>query len=212
MCTSTSSTSGSTATVAVEVWIRPVDSVTGTRWTRWTPDSYLSMPKAPLPFDLEDHFLDPAEGGFGRGEDLGLVAQVLRVAHDHPLQLGSKERGFVAAGSGPYLDDGVLVVARVLLQDREAELLLQSVECLPRRSLLLGQELLHIRIKTALFEHRLRLVHVLPRFHPGRSEPVCFLQIRARLGDLGHARRVGEHGRIRKLRRESGELLFYFFD
>ena len=30
----------STATVAVEVWTRPPDSVSGTRWTRWTPDSY----------------------------------------------------------------------------------------------------------------------------------------------------------------------------
>ena len=37
--TSTSSASGSTATVAVEVWMRPWDSVLGTRWTRCTPDS-----------------------------------------------------------------------------------------------------------------------------------------------------------------------------
>ena len=44
MWISTSSTSGSTATVAVEVWMRPVDSVTGTRCTRCTPDSYLSAP------------------------------------------------------------------------------------------------------------------------------------------------------------------------
>ena len=34
---STSSASGITATVAVEVWTRPPDSVSGTRWTRWTP-------------------------------------------------------------------------------------------------------------------------------------------------------------------------------
>ena len=40
--TSTSSTSGSTATVAVEVWMRPPASVSGTRCTRWTPDSYFS--------------------------------------------------------------------------------------------------------------------------------------------------------------------------
>ena len=33
------SASGSTATVAVEVWMRPWDSVLGTRWTRCTPDS-----------------------------------------------------------------------------------------------------------------------------------------------------------------------------
>jgi len=40
MSTSTSSLSGSTATVAVEVCMRPLDSVAGTLWTRWTPDSY----------------------------------------------------------------------------------------------------------------------------------------------------------------------------
>ncbi len=42
--TSTSSASGSTATVAAEVWIRPCDSVTGTRWTRCTPDSCRNRP------------------------------------------------------------------------------------------------------------------------------------------------------------------------
>ena len=39
---STSSASGRTATVAVDVWIRPDDSVTGTRCTLCTPLSYLS--------------------------------------------------------------------------------------------------------------------------------------------------------------------------
>ena len=47
--TSTSSASGSTATVAVEVWMRPPDSVTGTRCTRCTPDSYFSLLNTPLP-------------------------------------------------------------------------------------------------------------------------------------------------------------------
>ena len=37
-----SATSGSTATVQAEVWIRPWDSVTGMRCTRWVPDSCLS--------------------------------------------------------------------------------------------------------------------------------------------------------------------------
>jgi hypothetical protein len=37
---STSSASGITATVMVEVWMRPWASVAGTRCTRWTPDSY----------------------------------------------------------------------------------------------------------------------------------------------------------------------------
>ena len=40
MSISTSAASGSTVTVAVDVWILPLASVTGTRWTRWTPLSH----------------------------------------------------------------------------------------------------------------------------------------------------------------------------
>ena len=49
ICTSTSSACGSTATVTVEVWMRPCVSVAGTRWTRWTPLSNFSRAKTPLP-------------------------------------------------------------------------------------------------------------------------------------------------------------------
>ena len=38
-----------TATVAAEVWMRPLDSVAGTRCTRWTPDSYFKRAKTPGP-------------------------------------------------------------------------------------------------------------------------------------------------------------------
>ena len=34
---------------AVLVWIRPCASVAGTRWTRWTPLSYLSRLKTSVP-------------------------------------------------------------------------------------------------------------------------------------------------------------------
>jgi hypothetical protein len=46
---STSSASGSTATVAAEVWMRPPASVVGTRCTRCTPDSNLSRAYTPAP-------------------------------------------------------------------------------------------------------------------------------------------------------------------
>jgi hypothetical protein len=42
MSISTSSASGSTATVAALVWMRPCASVSGTRCTRCTPLSYFS--------------------------------------------------------------------------------------------------------------------------------------------------------------------------
>ena len=48
-----SSTSGSTATVAALVWMRPPDSVSGTRWTRWTPLSNFSRDAGSRPLDGE---------------------------------------------------------------------------------------------------------------------------------------------------------------
>src|SRR5581483_10380982 len=47
ICTSTGSASGTTSTPAADVWIRPCDSVTGTRWTRCTPPSYFSRDQTP---------------------------------------------------------------------------------------------------------------------------------------------------------------------
>ncbi|MNC49587.1 hypothetical protein D3C75_987760 [compost metagenome] len=41
--TSISSASGRTATVEVEVWMRPPDSVVGIRCTRWAPLSNFSL-------------------------------------------------------------------------------------------------------------------------------------------------------------------------
>ncbi len=45
--TSTSSASGVTSTPAAEVWMRPWDSVAGTRWTRCTPPSYFIRAHTP---------------------------------------------------------------------------------------------------------------------------------------------------------------------
>ena len=78
ICISVSSASGSTATVTADVWIRPPDSVSGMRCTRWTPlsnfiFSYTFLPetektislKPPRPLSWEDmisifHFLNSA--------------------------------------------------------------------------------------------------------------------------------------------------------
>jgi hypothetical protein len=51
-----SSTSGKTSTPVVDVWMRPCDSVAGTRCTRCTPPSYFSEAQTPcagsVAFDL----------------------------------------------------------------------------------------------------------------------------------------------------------------
>ena len=105
--------------------MRPVDSVTGTRWTRWTPDSYLNTPYAPLPLMLEDDLLQAAQGRLVGGEDLHLEATPLGVLGQHAEDLGGEERGFVPAGGRAHLDDDVLLVARVLLEHGHADLLFE---------------------------------------------------------------------------------------
>ena len=60
MATSTSSASGRTATAADDVWIRPWDSVTGTRWTRWGPPSCSSRCQASSPFTTKVISLSPS--------------------------------------------------------------------------------------------------------------------------------------------------------
>ena len=57
--TSISSASGSTATVAALVWIRPWLSVSGTRCTRCGPPSYFSRDHAVGPFTTNDTSRNP---------------------------------------------------------------------------------------------------------------------------------------------------------
>ena len=45
--------------MAIEVWMRPADSVLGTRWTRWGPASNLSREYAPLPLTAKVASLTP---------------------------------------------------------------------------------------------------------------------------------------------------------
>jgi hypothetical protein len=52
-------TSGIIATVAVDVWTRPIVSVCGTRWTRCTPDSNFSLLYTCLPFTSITYVLYP---------------------------------------------------------------------------------------------------------------------------------------------------------
>ena len=71
---STSSASGSTATVAAEVWMRPCVSVSGTRWTRWTPLSNFSRAKTPRPLTAADDLLVAA----GRAPSLAAMTSTFQ--------------------------------------------------------------------------------------------------------------------------------------
>ena len=68
MSTSTSSASGSTSTVADDVWMRPWLSVTGTRCTRCGPPSNFRWLHASSPLHDERHLVDPAEVADGSAD------------------------------------------------------------------------------------------------------------------------------------------------
>ena len=103
--------------------MRPDASVSGTRCTRCTPDSNFSLANTPRPCDLGDDFLEAAFGAFADRQDLGLPALLGGVALVHAEQVAGEQRGLVAAGAGADFEDGVVVVHRVLRQQREADLL-----------------------------------------------------------------------------------------
>ena len=74
----TGSASGITATVHADVWMRPCASVSGTRCTRWPPDSNLSLRIGAAADDPQDHFLVAAELGRRLGHDFDLPALRVR--------------------------------------------------------------------------------------------------------------------------------------
>ena len=66
-------------------------------------------------------------------EHLGREAALLGVAGEHLVEVAGEQRRLVAAGAGADLDQHVLVVVRVALDHRQADLLLELLE--PRRRL-----------------------------------------------------------------------------
>ena len=87
--------------------------------------------------DRERHLLVAPGLVRARAEHLGLEAPALGAAGQHPQDVARPERGLVAPDALADLDDHVLRVARVALDERELQLLLELGEA-PLR---VGQEL-----------------------------------------------------------------------
>ena len=124
--TSTSSASGSTRTPAALVWIRPCDSVAGTRCTRCTPPSYFSRRQTPVvgpPADRDGDVLVAAEVARLGVQHLGLPAVPLGVPQVHPEQVAGEQRRLLAALPRLDLQDHVLAVVGVAGQQQLAQLL-----------------------------------------------------------------------------------------
>ena len=108
------------------VWMRPWVSVTGTRCTRWPPDSNFSPAKAPA-LDADHDLLVAAEIGEIFGHDLGAPAMAFGVAQVHAGQVCGEQGRLVAAGAGADLDKGVALVVRVARQQGGLQLLIEAL-------------------------------------------------------------------------------------
>ena len=144
MVTSTSSASGATSTPAAEVWIRPCDSVTGTRCTRCTPPSNFSRAHTPSAdgagrLDGNRGVLVAAEVGLVGRQHLGLPAATLGVPQVHPQQVAGEQRGFLAALPRLDLDHHVLAVVRVARGEQFTQFGLQFGDPLRDRGGLVGE-------------------------------------------------------------------------
>ena len=101
-------------TVAAEVWIRPWDSVTGTRCTRWVPPSCFRRRQASAPFTMKVTSFRPSRSEGSDGEDLELPPVPLGVAPVHLEEVVGEEVRLLATFGAPDLDDDVASVVGVL--------------------------------------------------------------------------------------------------
>src|SRR6185437_1967864 len=131
----------------------------------------------------------------------GLEAQALRVAGEHPVEVAGPEPGLLATGAALDFDDHALLVVRVALDHRKADLLL---ELLDQRARLL-ELLAHPRLLPHLLDQLLGAGRVVLRAPPFRGQLRRRLELAIGAADLGVALAVGDHLGVGHLLAELGE-------
>ena len=85
----------------------------------------LEAGKHALARDRRHDLLVAAEIVLRQADDLGLPAALLGIAAVHAEEVGREQRGLVAAGAGAHLQDGALLVGRVLGQEVATQVLFE---------------------------------------------------------------------------------------
>ena len=122
---------------------------------------------------------------------LGAEAPALRVLREHAVQVARPQAGLLPAGAALDLDDDVLVVVRVALDHREADLLLEPLDVLARAC----EHLADLGI-VALLQQLPRSRLVVGRAAPFRRELGGDLELRVVAAGLRVALAVADHLRI----------------
>src|SRR5450759_760012 len=119
---STSSTSGSTATVDAAGGFG-----VGHALHAMHAGFEFELGKDAAAVDLGDDLLKAAFGAFAQGQDFRLPALLGGIALVHSEQVAGEQCGLVAAGAGADFEDGVVSVHRVFRDQRKLDLLFELV-------------------------------------------------------------------------------------
>jgi hypothetical protein len=133
----------------------------------------------------EDDLLEASRLALVRGQELRLEAAALGVAGQHPEDVARPDRRLVAADTLPDLDDHVLQVGRVLLDERDLQLLLE-----------LGKTRLRLRDQLLQLGVGLRGCDVLAHRPPLLGELVRRLELFQATADVGRLAVVVVDGRV----------------
>ena len=137
--------------------MRPWASVSGTRWTRWTPDSVLEPGECAVAFDLADDLLETAHRVGAGAHDVVPPAPGFGVADVGAEQVGGPESGLVAARAGADFDDHVAFVIGVSREQRESGVGFELLDPLAEFGDLGLREFAHF-VVVGFFEDLLRLL------------------------------------------------------
>ena len=142
--------------------------------------------------DEHDRFLQAANRRFGLVEDLDPPLLAFGVSHVHPQQLGREERRLVAAGAGADLDEHVLVVVRVLRDERLAELALERVAPFGERTCLVVDHLPQLVVRRRRARHLARRCQLAVELAEGAEERDHRLDLGQRARRLAQPLRVAQ--------------------
>ena len=141
-----------------------------------------------------------------------LKAQPFGVLGEHPVEVARPQPGLVAAGAALDLDDHVLLVVRVALDHRQADLLLELLDPLAGAV----QFLAHLGVLAVLGQQLLGAGRVVLGAAPLRGQLGRRLELAVGAADLGVALAVGDHlgvgHLLAELREAALDLLDEVFD
>ena len=177
--------------------MRPWFSVSGTRWTRCTPELEFHAGENALAGDARHDFLEAARIGVARRKDLDFPALHVGIALIHAEKIGREQRRLLAARACPNLDNRAFVVRRILRQKHDLQIVLELIDARRHGFQLLAGEFEHVGLGRRIFDHLPEVVAIVLRALKGLDGDHERVQLRKLLRELHKGFVVDPGGELR---------------